>query len=402
MTPLSMPAVVTASPSSTAVRTARIGHVLPWPAVGGTEHATLRIARAVHGHDFDNIVFCLRGAESVVSLFDSAGLPWQIYEPPLHSYRHYPRFLAESRRLARQFRAAGVDIVHCADLAAGYYAALAGWLAKVPVLCHIRNRFDDVSRRDASFLWPVDRFVFVSRNTWDGFGARVTGARGRVLYDGIALETHSAIAAAEIGRGVRAEFGIASDAPLLGTLARVAPQKDFPTLFKAAARVLQRHPRARFLVAGDHDSEATYREHYAAMRQQMREYRVEEAFVFTGYRTDVRRLMLALDIFVLSTHWEGLPLVLLEAMSCRKPVVATAVDGVPEAIVDGRTGLLFAHQDADTLAGHLTRLIEDGPFASALACAGYEDVRERFSLEAFAANLRSLYNEALGRRRRPA
>ncbi len=399
---LSMPAVMTATPSSTGVRTVRIGHVLPWPAVGGTEHATLRIARAVEGADFESIVFCLRGADSVVSLFDSAGLPWETYQPPVHSYRHYARFLSESRNLARQFREAGVDIIHCADLAAGYYAALAGWLAKVPVLCHIRNRFDAVSRRDASFLWPVDRFVFVSRNTWEGFGARVKGDRGRVLYDGIALETHSAAEAAEISRSVRAEFGIASDGPLLGTLARVAPQKDFPTLIKAAALVRQRHPRARFLVAGDHDSEATYREHYAAMRQLMREHGVEDAFVFTGYRTDVRRLMMALDIFVLSTHWEGLPLVLLEAMSCRKPVVATAVDGVPEAIVDGRTGLLFAHQDAEALAGHLLRVIEDRPLADALASAGYEDVRERFSLEAFAANLRSLYSEALGRRRRLA
>ncbi len=399
---LSMPAVMTATPSSTGVRTVRIGHVLPWPAVGGTEHATLRIARAVEGADFESIVFCLRGADSVVSLFDSAGLPWETYQAPVHSYRHYARFLSESRSLARQFREAGVDVIHCADLAAGYYAALAGWLAKVPVLCHIRNRFDSVSRRDASFLWPVDRFVFVSRNTWEGFGARVKGDRGRVLYDGIALETHSAAEAAEISRSVRTEFGIASDAPLLGTLARVAPQKDFPTLIKAAALVRQRHPRARFLVAGDHDSEATYREHYAAMRQLMREHNVEDAFVFTGYRTDVRRLMMALDIFVLSTHWEGLPLVLLEAMSCRKPVVATAVDGVPEAIVDGRTGLLFAHQDAEALAGHLLRVIEDRPLADALASAGYEDVRERFSLEAFAANLRSLYSEALGRRRRLA
>lgn len=395
MMPLSMPAVLTASPHPAGVRTARIGHVLPWPAVGGTEHATLRIARAVQGDEFESVVFCLRGAEPVVSLFESAGLPWDTYQPPVHSYRRYPRFLAESRRLARQFRDAGVDIIHCADLAAGYHAALAGWLAKVPVLCHIRNRFDKVSRRDASFLWPVDRFVFVSQNTWDGFASRVTGARGRVLYDGIALETHSAAAAAEIGRSVRAEFGIAGDAPLLGTLARVAPQKDFPTLIKAASIVRQRHPRARFLVAGDHDSEATYREHYAAMRALIRDYAVEDAFVFTGYRTDVRRLMIALDIFVLSTHWEGLPLVLLEAMSCRKPVVATAVDGVPEAIVGGRTGLLFAHQDAEGLAAHLIRLIEDPSFASALSCAGYQDVRERFSLDAFAASLRSLYRDAL-------
>jgi glycosyltransferase involved in cell wall biosynthesis len=374
----------------------RIGHVLPWPAVGGTEHATLRIARAVE-REFDSVAFCVRGADEVMALLESGGVPRTVYDPPVPSYRHYPRYLAQSLALARQFRAQAVDLVHCADVAAGSHAALAGWLARIPVLCHIRNRFGDFSKRDASFLWPVRAFVFVSRNTWEGFGVHVPEHRGRVLYDGIALPSQASGPACADRRSVCEEFGLPADVPIVGTMARVAKQKDFPTLIRAARQVLAAQPRARFLIVGDCSSEDAYRQHYAELQSLLLAEGVSGAFVFTGYRRDVPRFMNALDVFVLSTHWEGLPLVLLEAMAHAKPVIATAVDGVPEAIDHGRTGLLVPHEDVPALAGAIGRLLDDGALRTAMGAAGRTAVAERFSLDAFAANLRSLYTEALGR-----
>lgn len=380
-----------------ATRPARIGHVLPWPAVGGTEHATLRIARAVQGDSFDSVAFCVENAGPVTALLESGGVPWTTYAPPVPSYRHYPRYLSQSLALARQFRAQGVDLVHCADLAAGSQAALAGWLARVPVICHIRNRFDDVSRRDASFLWPVRTFVFVSRNTWDGFAANVPESRGRVLYDGIALPSSSPVQWADDRRSVCHEFGIPADAAIVGTMARVSLQKDFPTLIRAARLVLARHPRTRFLVVGDHSSDAAYREHYRELQSLLAAEGMTESFVFTDYRRDVPRFLAALDVFVLSTHWEGLPLVLLEAMAYARPVVATAVDGVPEAIDHDRTGVLVPHEDVGALAAGVNSILDDRAFASAMGEAGRQAVQERFSVAAFEANLRALYADALGR-----
>jgi glycosyltransferase involved in cell wall biosynthesis len=380
---------------STPPRLHTIAHILPWPAVGGTEHATLRIAKAIDPSRFTSIAFYLSGAESVRTLFAEAGIRASPYIPAVPSYRHGARFVAESLSLSRQLRRHGVDLVHCADLPAAHAAALAAWFAGIPVICHVRNRFDRVSRRDCSFLWPVRKFVFVSQDTWRRFSCKVSPSRGTVVYDGIDLP--AARDARHDRDAVCREFGIPCDAPIIGMVARVAPQKDFETLVRAAAAVLAVEPRARFLLAGDHTSDQIYQQTYQRVRRVIEECGVGHAFVFTGHRPDVSHLLEALDIFVLSTHWEGLPLVILEAMAHQKPVVATAVDGIPEIVKHGESGLLFPHEDHRALADHLVGLLKDRPAASRLAEAGRRFVQRRFSREQFGSNMTSLYSGVLNR-----
>lgn len=370
-----------------------IAHILPWRAVGGTEHATLRIARAIDSTRFRSVAFCVPDADPVRTLFTDAGVPTVVYEPGEHSYRHAVRFLRASLRLARDLRRQRVDLVHCADLLAGYQASLAGWLARLPVVCHIRNRFDAISRRDGSFLWPVDKFVFVSRDTWDRFAYRVPASRGTVIYDGIDVPSTGSFV--ENRRSVCREFDIPEHAPIIGMLARVAPQKDYATLARAAARIRATEPAARFLVVGDHSSGEGYRTHYAYVRQILEEQRVAPSFVFTGHRQDVGRLLSAIDVFVLSTHWEGLPLVILEAMAHGKPVVATHVDGIPEIVDDGRTGLLYPHEDDTRLAAHVIGLLQDHAWAARLAEAARAAVHDCFSTERFATSMSVVYARVL-------
>ena len=371
-----------------------IAHILPFPAVGGTEHATLRIAKAVDPARFRSIAFHLPGAAGVRQLFTDAGVPCAPFEPAVPSYRRAAGYLGDSWTLARELRRQRVDLVHCADLLAAHGAALAGRMAGVPVICHIRNRFDAISRRDCSFLWPVRRFVFVSRSTWTHFGCRVAPSRGVVVYDGIDLPP---MARAPGNRdAVRREFGIPGDAPLVGMMARVAPQKDYATLARAALRVLRSEPRARFLVAGDYASAPENRAHYERVQRILAELGVQPAFLFTGQRADVPRLLDALDVFVLSTHWEGLPLVIIEAMAHGNPVVATAVDGIPEIVRDGETGLLFGHEDDEALAARLLDLIRDPARAARLAEAGRQLVHDRFTVAKFAEGMNAVYADALG------
>jgi glycosyltransferase involved in cell wall biosynthesis len=103
-----------------------------------------------------------------------------------------------------------------------------------------------------------------------------------------------------------------------------------------------------------------------------------------------------MDIVVLSTHYEGLPLVLLEAMACGKPVVATEVDGVPELVTDNQTGLLFAHQDHARLAGHVISLIRDPVRAAALGMSGRSFVQSKFNNHQFRRGIVDLYDSVLG------
>lgn len=376
----------------------RIAHILPFPGVGGTEHAALRVAQATEGPEFHSLFYCRADAPLVHEFLSGAGfetVPYQAVEP---SYRHPRNFLRASYELARDMRRRKVDLVHCADVLAAHYTAVAARLAGRRVLCHVRNRLDHISRRDQTFLFPVDRFAFVSADTWRRFGYRVPRRRGVVIYDGVDLpDVSSRPAPAD----VRREFAIPDSCRLIGMVARVAPQKDYETLVRAAAQVVATTPDVRFLVVGDNSVQPEHREHFACVRQWLADYQMEPFFLFAGYRSDIGRLLQAMDVFVLSTHLEGLPLVILEAAACGLPVVATAVDGIPEFIIDGQTGLLFPHEDAAQLGAHLLKLLSDRSWAGSLGAAGRETIRLRFSQERFADNLRALYRDLLGGNARP-
>jgi glycosyltransferase involved in cell wall biosynthesis len=369
-----------------------IAHVLPFPAIGGTEHATLRIAAAVDRSLFRHVAFCLPHAVTVRAFFENAGLPVIGYEPSPPSYRHSVGFVRSSWILAREFKRRKVDLVHCSDLLAAYYAALAGRLAGIPVICHVRARFDIVSKRDCSFLWPVNSFIFVSNNTREFFGCRRYRSKGVVVYDGIDVPLQRE--SADDRAAVRREFGISADAPVIGMIARIAPVKDFATLARAAARILKAQPNVRFLIVGDYTS-IDAREHYAQVRRDLVEHGVDRAFVFAGHRQDISRMLASLDIFVLSTHLEGLPLVILEAMAYGTPVIATAVGGVPELVNHGDTGLLHRHGDDAELSAHVLTLLQDRGLARQLADNALQTVRTRFARDRFADDMNAVYKRTL-------
>jgi glycosyltransferase involved in cell wall biosynthesis len=367
----------------------RIAHILPASDVGGTEIATLRVAVAAREHGYENVAFILREARRVRELFEDAGIEGIACAAVPPSYRRPSGFVANTRRLARELRRRSVRLVHCADVPSAFWSSYAARVAGLPLLCHVRNRYAEMSLRDRSFLLPVQKFVFVSADTWRHFAHRVSARRGVVLYDGIDVADVDVRDGDRIA--VRAELAIPQDAPIIGMVARVAPQKDYATLLRAAARVIRTHGDVRFVVVGDCSSEPSYRECHATVLRLAEAGGVRAHFIFTDFRKDVSRFLNAMDIFVLSTHWEGFPLVLLEAMAHARPVVATAVDGIPELVTDPETGRLYPHEDAAALAERLVDLLDNPAKARALGRAGREHVGRNFSRESFTRNVGRLY-----------
>lgn len=375
----------------------RVLHVLPFPGVGGTEIATRRIADGVRGFGVESRALLLRPTDPQTSYLREAGIPCTVAQPrPEPSFRRGARFLRESWGLARACR--DVDLVHCADIPAAYHVAVAGRLAGVPVLCHVRNRHPVLSRRDRCFINATTHFAFVSRDTRARLSLPVPDARASVVYDGIDVAAEGELAAREAtAREVRAELGLPPDTVMAAMFARLAPQKDYETLVRAAVLLRPQERHLRFVVVGDHAGNPENRRHYAHVRQLIAEAGVEDRFLFTGFRKDTRRLMLAADICLLSTHFEGLPLVVLEAMALARPCVATAVDGIPEIVDQGATGLLYDHGDAAALAACLVRLLHEPGLAGAIAARARETVRRRFGRERFAREMYQLYARLTGR-----
>lgn len=359
---------------------------MPFANIGGTEKATLRLAEAASHCGFENLIYCPREAQDLKSFYHEHCFSTASYDQVEPSYHHPTPYLRAAQCLAQDMKRHHVRIVHCADILGAHYAALGGRLAGAFVVCHVRCQHPAITRRDQTFLYPVQRFVFVSKNTWNVFGMHVPEEKGEVLYDGVP----------EISMGIpkveaRSAYGLPADVPLIGMASRIHPGKDFESLILAAKIVAESFPSCRYLLAGDHDQYPVHREHFLHLQSLLREAGLDDRFVFAGFEPDISRFFAAIDIFVLSSQAEGLPLTILEAMACGKPVVATDVGGIGEIVEDQRTGLLAPEKSPERLANALLSLISDAGKADEISRAGRELVLRDFGTQSFQKRVRDLY-----------
>lgn len=182
--------------------------------------------------------------------------------------------------------------------------------------------------------------------------------------------------------GTRAALGLPADAFVVGFVGRLMPQKDLGTLIEAMALV----PRAHLCLVGAGPEEQGLRAHAARLGLT----RVH----FAGPRPNGADLMAAFDVFVLSSKWEGLGLVLLEAMSRGVPIAATRGGAIPEVLEDGRLGLLSDVGDAAGLAASIARLRADPDVRHELIARGHAAIRERYSVAAMVNATTAVYESS--------
>lgn len=370
-----------------------VAHLMPWSGMGGVEIATLRLVEATR-QQFRHIVFCLPDATALRKSVEKMGIETATYSAPEPSLRHGGRFYKESKVVARQLQQAEVDIVHCADDKAAYHNSLAGLLARCRIVCHIRSNNPYLSLRQKICLWPVVSYIFVSKESMRSFGMSLPDSMARVIYDAVEVTSSDT---SESTAEVRHELDVPDGCVLIGMVARVAPVKDYFTLADAAVEILARHPNTRFLIVGDNSLVDLNRSHYAEVCRRLQELGIADRFIFTGHRTDVARLTAAMDLCVLCTHREGLPLSILEAMAMGKPVVATAVGGVPEIVRPGVTGYLHEHGNSKELADAILALIDNPEEASRMGRAAREQVRKNYSREKFVEEIAETYLDVMHR-----
>lgn len=371
----------------------RVAHLLPWPGLGGVATAALRLARALEETgEVRSLAFCHGGRTRVREMFDAAGVETVAYEAGDFSYLHPKPFLRGTRAFLKLLREQEIDVVHTADLLGVYHAGLACKVARVPLVCHIRSNFEAMAWQYRPPLRLASHFVFVSEAVRRNFDSiyRVPQRRGTVIYDWSPDFPDEAKGAEEARRRVRAEFRIEEDAPVVSMIARVQPPKDFETLIRAAGEVVKRHARLRLLFVGEYDHPHCL-EHYGKLRSLAEELKLSERIIWTGLRDDVPDLIRSTDVCVLSTHAEGMPLVLLEALALKRAVVASRVGGIPELITHEETGLLFEKNDYRELAREISMLLDDKERADHLARRGQEHVRANFNREQTVRQTRSLY-----------
>jgi glycosyltransferase involved in cell wall biosynthesis len=187
-------------------------------------------------------------------------------------------------------------------------------------------------------------------------------------------------------RRLRQELGIPENAWVLGTVGRLAPEKNQGLLIDAVAPILD--PRRHLVIVGDGPDRE-------ALQARARDTFRSELIHFTGARGDVEALLACFDAFALTSESEGLPLVVLEAMAVGLPVVATAVGGVPDVIEPGRTGILVPASDRIALMKELLLLTTHPETTELVAAAGRRMVLERHSTAHMARDYEDLYRRIL-------
>ena len=300
--------------------------------------------------------------------------------------------LAATVRLARALArvAQPFDLLYANSPKSFVVAALAGRLARKPVLWHLRDilgqgHFSRANVRTVVALanWGAVRVVANSRATADAFVA----AGGRtslvtVVYNGIDAAPFDALGPATRA-AVRAELGIADDAFVVGCFSRLHPWKGQTVLLDAVARM----PGVHALVVGGalFSGEAPYE---AELRSRAQLPCFAGRVHMLGARDDVPRLLAACDVVVhASVLAEPFGRVLVEAMLARRPIVATAAGGVPEVVSDGETGVLVPPGDARALGEAIDALRRDPARITALARRGADHARARFSRETMLAGV---------------
>lgn len=177
---------------------------------------------------------------------------------------------------------------------------------------------------------------------------------------------------------------------VLGTMALFRPRKGVEILLKAIQGLSSRGYRLRVLAVGPFESEH-YERHLKEMTHRLG---LDEIVTWTGFVENTQEMLLAMDLFVLpSLFGEGMPMVLLEAMAAGLPVVASAVEGVPEIIRDGCEGLLVRPGSSSALASAIARFLDGAVDWEGMRRAAYERQRDRFSLESMAAGVAAVYGE---------
>lgn len=296
---------------------------------------------------------------------------------------------AAVRSLRRLLRARGIDVVHAHLPLAGVVARLAARGTGVPVVYtehNLQERYRPAMRLANRLTFGMNaRALAVSAQVERSLRAAGLDRRAPVglVRNGVPLA--AVVAEGVRGAAVRAELGIPAGAPLVGAVAVFRAQKRLADWIEVARLVCARRGDAFFLLAGAGPEDA-------AVRRAAGQSGLGTRLVLPGFRTDGRAVIAALDVFLLTSAYEGLPVALLEALALGKPAVATAVGGVPEAVADGREGFLRGAGDTAALAKAVLRLLDDAALRQGMGERAHA-AAERFSLERGVRAVEAIYAE---------
>jgi L-malate glycosyltransferase len=378
------PRLTSLAASTVASPRVRILHIIVGLGFGGAERLVVSAATRLPPSEFESVICCLAERGPLADEAEGAGI--RVESIGAFPGLSHPIALL---RLFRLIKALRPDVVHTHLQAANLYGRFAAWLAGVPII---------VASEHNVYTSKAPRYVAVERLLARRTGAliavseqvrrflsgqlRIEPSAIRLIRNGVARRTPSGDRVADLGR----RLSVPDDAALLGVVASLTPKKGHEHLLRAMALLLDRGVPCALVLAGD----GPERPRLESLTNTLR---LSPAVHFLGATRHVEDVLALIDVFVLPSLVEGLPLALLEAMQAGIPVVATSVGGVPEVVTAGVNGVLVPAGSAEALADAIGPLIGSAALRKEYGDRARATVEQRFTEQHYVDALAALYRE---------
>jgi sugar transferase (PEP-CTERM/EpsH1 system associated) len=361
----------------------KVLHIVLGLKIGGLEKFVIELIKNT-ANEVNPAIACIENLESIL---DESWVQFPVYElnkKPGVSY-------SVPFKLSRIIRNIGIEIIHTHNPSPHFYGALAGLISRVPVIHtkHGRNNPNSSRKvwlnRIAALL--SEKIIAVSDDACEICKniEKIPEKKVAVIRNGIDINTFRPTVK---NKKFFFSVGIPETALIIGCVARLSPEKDHHTLFKAFKIISEFKKNMYLVIIGDGPLRGE-------LEKLSNELKLKDRIIFTGARDDVNLLLPELDIFVLSSTTEGISLTLLEAMACGLPVVATNVGGTPEVVTDADSGFLVATKNFSEMAEKIMLLVENTKLREEMGKVGKARVEKYFNITSVANNYVSTYREII-------
>ena len=301
--------------------------------------------------------------------------------------RSNPTILLQAGRVAAFLRRWRADLLHCHLPVAAVAGRVAGKLAGVPVVTTEHNEvehFHPLTRwlDLATWRWQ-ERAIAISEPVADSLARHASPKVPiTVVLNGVDVARFDD--EGFTGTDVRRRLGIPEDAPVAGTVAVFTDQKRIEWWLAAAHRIRERHAEARFIIVGDGPRKDF-------LLSEAERLGLGSTVHFVGLQEDVRPYLAAMDVYMMSSEYEGFGVALIEAMAFRRPIAALGVGGIPGIVEGGKSGVLVPPRDLEALAEATSDLLGDPERRRRMGQRGRQTVQDRFSMGRMARELEAIY-----------
>lgn len=352
-------------------------------AIGGLQQVVVNICRSINRDKFDVSVLCLRELGEFVPDVERLGIKVH-YLPQKENGTDYFSFL----KVAKILRQEKIDVIHTHNTQPFVDGTIGALLSGIKTIVHTDHARD----------FPDKYRYMAAEHFMSHFAYKVVGVSEHTSENLIHYEKISPNKVLTIENGIdgtrfeitidkqkkRRELGLRDTGPVIGLGVRLAEQKGITYMLQAMPQVIKVFPDVTLIIAGDGELKEE-------LQREVRQLNIEQNVCFVGARLDIPELLQLFDVYVLPSLWEGMPMVLLEAMAAGCPVVATDVGGVPKVIDRGESGLLVKSRNPVQLGTAVVRLLSDKQLQERFVIRGLEKFDRKFSASIMTRQYEKLY-----------